>query len=439
MILRTATLLIAFGGITIGLQMAAAQEAGVTIPKSASHYNGAMLSKPQYKVVKEANVRVPMRDKVTLAADIYRPDAPGKFPAILERTPYSRANAGESQQGHFWAERGYVYITMDVRGRYDSDGHYYAYKNEANDGYDSDEWIGKQPWFAGKLGTIGGSYVGYTQWAQAVRGSKYLKTSTQTVTTPDIYGNWTWIDGVLHYGFTFPWGTGTSSHVGQFGGDIDWAPAYFHLPVATSDEAVGRHVQFVRDWVSHPTRDSYWDGISFEKDYNKIGIPILSVDGWYDIFLRGALQADTETRKLGKTEEARTGKRLIIGPWAHQTGGRFATPSGRSDGNDSIDFGDNAPVNKDELFLSWYDHWLKGVKNGVGTEAPFQIFVMGENYWRNENEWPLARTKWTNYYIQSGSRANSMDGDGVLTPGLPAGSATDKFTYDPANPVPSKG
>ncbi|MGH9559388.1 MAG: CocE/NonD family hydrolase [Bryobacteraceae bacterium] len=429
--------------MTIGLQTAAAQEAGVTVPKSASHYNEAMLSKPQYKIVKEANVRVPMRDKVTLAADIYRPDAPGKFPAILERTPYGRANAGAAREGQFFAERGYVFIDMDVRGRYDSDGHFYAFKNEANDGFDSDEWIGKQAWFDGNLGTIGGSYVGYTQWMQAVRGSKYLKTAAPAVTTPDIYGNWTWINGVLHYGFTFPWGVDIDAHVDQYAGDVNWPPAYFHLPVATSDEAVGHRVPYVRDWVAHPTRDSYWDGISYEKDYNKIGIPILSVDGWYDIFLRGALQADTETRKLGKTEEARTGKRLIIGPWAHSTGGRYALSNGRSGGappdQDRIDFGDNAPINMDNLYLSWYDHWLKGVKNGVDTEAPFQIFVMGENYWRNENEWPLARTKYVNYYIESGGRANSFDGDGVLTADQPKGSATDKFTYDPANPVPSKG
>src|SRR3984885_5902421 len=163
------------------------------IPRSVSHYDEAKLSQPRYKIRREANVRVPMRDGVTLATDIYFPDAPGKFPAILVRTPYNRATAQSVPQGEWFAGRGYVVLQQDVRGRWDSDGHFYAFKNEANDGFDMDEWIGQQPWFSGKLGTMGGSYVGYTQWAQAVGGSKYLTAIAPQVTTPDIYGNWFYI------------------------------------------------------------------------------------------------------------------------------------------------------------------------------------------------------------------------------------------------------
>jgi len=410
-------------------------------PPSISHYDESLLSKPVYKVLMQSNVRVRMRDGVTLAADIYRPDAPGKFPAILQRTPYNRATAMPPGDARWFAERGYVVVLQDVRGKYDSDGAFYAFKNEADDGYDTDEWFGSQPWFDGNLGTMGGSYVGYTQWAQAIRGSKYLKAMAMTVTTPDIYGNWIYIDGALHYGFDLPWGgMSMSGHVSQSANGFEWGPIYKNLPIATSDEA-GHHVtQYYRDWLAHPTRDSYWDGISFENDYNKISVPILSIDGWYDIFLRGDINDDARMRKEGKTPEARNGKRLMIGPWAHETGGRVALPPnlGAAPPN-PVDFGDDAVVNKRVLHLRWFDHWLKGIDNGVGTDAPVQIFVMGKNYWRNENEWPLARTKYTNYYIQSGGKANSAGGDGVLTPEQPKGSDTDTFTYDPANPVPSMG
>ena len=418
-------------------------------PRSSIHYDDSTLSQPKYKVVVEANVRIRMRDGVTLAADVFRPDAPGHFPAILARTPYGRASAGSWEEARWFAERGYVFVSEDTRGRYDSDGHFYAFKNEADDGYDTDEWFGQQPWFDGNLGTIGGSYGGYVQWAQAVRGSKYLKAMAPDVTSPDVYGNWIYIDGALHYGFALPWGgIDIDGHVDQFAGGpvyaeagFPWESAYSHLPVATADEAGLHRTPHYRDWLAHPTRDHYWDGISYEHDYDKIGVPILSVDGWYDIFLRGALQDDVQVRKVGKTAEARNGKRLVIGPWAHSTGMRVALVNGRAGGApaDPMDFGDDAVVDFNKVYLRWFDHWLKKVDNGVDSDAPVEIFVMGENHWRSEQEWPLARTHYTNYYIHSGGKANSVNGDGVLSAAAPKSEAMDKFSYDPAHPVPSMG
>jgi putative CocE/NonD family hydrolase len=420
--------------------MASAQNAPVT-PTFALQADHAGDSKPAYQVVMEANVRVLVRDGITLATDIYRPDAPGKFPAILQRTPYNRANALPRGDARWYAERGYVVVLQDVRGTYDSDGAFYAFRSEADDGYGTDEWLGKQPWFDGSLGTMGGSYVGYTQWAQAVRGSRYLKAMAMTVTTPDIYANWIYADGALHYGFDLPWGgIEMSGHVMQSSNGYDWGSLYNHLPLTTADDTGHHGTPHYRDWLAHPTRDSYWDGISFDNDYDKISVPILSIDGWYDIFLRGDLNDDIRMRKEGKTAEARTGKRLIIGPWAHETGGRIALPVGGIGANPNpIDFGDNAAIDKRLLHLRWFDHWLKGVNNGMSADAPIWIFVMGENVWRSENEWPLARTQYVNYYIQSGGRANSSGGDGVLTAERPNGAATDSFTYNPTDPVPSMG
>src|SRR5437868_3952784 len=170
------------------------------------HYDEALLSKPTYKVKVEMNVQVPMRDGVTVSVDIYRPDAEGQFPAILYRTPYSNNTEAAIATSKWFAERGYVYMYADVRGRYDSKGDFYPFRNEPNDGYDMDAWVGRQPWFAGKLGMMGGSYSGYTQWGPAIRGGKHLAALAPQFTTPDIHGNWMYIDGALNYAFALSWG-----------------------------------------------------------------------------------------------------------------------------------------------------------------------------------------------------------------------------------------
>jgi uncharacterized protein len=432
---------IGLGAVVFGVELRSQKTERPVLPaaRSVQHYDEEKLSKPIYKVRREANVRIPLRDGVTLSTDIYRPDTVGKFAAILVRTPYNRATAASVPQSYWFAERGYVVLQQDVRGRWDSDGKFYAFKNEANDGFDVDEWVGKQPWFSGKLGTMGGSYVGYTQWAQAFRGSKNLVAMVPALTTPDIYGNWFYIGGAFHYGFGFPWGgISIDGHTAQYNTGNDWPDMFAHLPIDTADEAAFHRTPHYRDWVSHPTHDSYWNGISYTSDYDKVGIPALSVDGWFDIFLRGALHDDQEVRKQGKTPQARTGKRLMIGPWAHSTGLRVALRGNGADPNPT-DFGDYAEVDMQKLQLRWFDYWLKGIDNGVTTEPPIKIFVMGENYWRYENEWPLARTRYMNYYIQSAGKANSAIGDGTLSTNVPAANGADKFVYNPNSPVPSMG
>jgi putative CocE/NonD family hydrolase len=410
-------------------------------PQQVRHYDDNLLSKPAYRVKTEIDVKVAMRDGVSLSTDIYRPDAEGKFPAILIRTPYNNNTEAAIVQSRFFAERGYVMLQQDVRGKFDSDGQFYPQRNEANDGYDMDEWIGKQPWFNGKLGTMGGSYVGYTQWAQAVRGSKYLVAMAPQVTTPDLYNNWYYTDGALSYAFALSWGAvSIDGHVAQTTGLYDWPKVYGHLPIVTSPDAAGHRSTHYRDWVAHPTRDSYWEGLNHDKEYDKVSVPMLNVEGWYDIFLRGALQDDAAMRKQAKTDTARTGKRMMIGPWVHGTGRRNNTPAGVAADPNATDFGPDAEVDIQRVTLRWFDYWLKGMKNGVADEPPIKIFVMGENKWRYEREWPLARTQYTKYYISSKGKANSMLGDGVLSMSAPArGSDSDTFNYDPENPVPTLG
>jgi putative CocE/NonD family hydrolase len=406
------------------------------------HWDEELLSRPDYEVRMEHNVHVPMRDGVTLSTDIYFPEAQGSFPTLLVRTPYDNNTEGAVEEAKWYASRGYVVVTQDVRGKYDSDGHFYTYRHEADDGYDTDEWIGQQPWSNGKIGTLGGSYVGFTQLTQAIRGSRYLTAVAARVTTTDIYNNWTYVDGALHYGFVLPWGAvSTDGRTRQFTGAYDWPAIFPHLPIGTADAAASHVNETYRDWLRHPRRsDPYWNGISFEKEIRNVSVPMLVVEGWYDIFLRGALQDDMSIRSQGASELARSSKRLMIGPWVHSTGNRNNAPGSPTTGPDrSPDFGPAAQIDMRRVYLRWHDHWLKGVDNGVDVEPPIKIFVMGENYWRYENEWPLARTRYTKYYIDSAGGANSAAGDGILGTVLPSGAETDSFSYDPAVPVITLG
>ncbi|HVW68179.1 MAG TPA: CocE/NonD family hydrolase [Steroidobacteraceae bacterium] len=400
----------------------------------------AKLSQPAYKVIVEHNVRIPMGDGITLSADIYRPGDAGRFPALLLRTPYSNNSPDEIQDSQWYAERGYVVVNEDVRGRYDSDGQFYTYRNEASDGYDTDEWIAKQPWSDGKIGTLGGSYLGYTQLTQGIRGSSHLASMATEVTSTDIYDGWAYVDGAFVLGFALPWGAGIIDGRTIQMGTYDWPTIFRHLPLSTADAAAG-HVNFpYRDWVQHARReDPYWEGISFERQAQHIGVPLLVVEGWYDIFLRGALRDHERITTAGATELARQNKRLVIGPWIHFKNHAPRIDSAPDPSDPGIDFGPDAAIDMRQVYLRWHDHWLKGIDNGVEREPPVSLFVMGVNRWRNEKEWPLARTRYTNYYLHSGGHANSAGGDGTLATTGPTGPATDTFTYDPASPVPTLG
>ena len=433
--MRVTAVLVGLLGLAVGLGVS-----GQSAQRASSDHEKAPYSRPRLKVRMENNVRIPMRDGVELSADIYRPDAEGRFPTILSRTPYSNGGPGTAAGAKFYVERGYVVVLQDTRGRHDSDGKFYPFRHEPDDGYDTDQWVGRQPWSNGRIGTMGGSYVGFTQLSQAIRGSQYLTAMVPNVTTLDIYGNWIYTGGAFQYGFALSWGANRiDGRVQQEVNPHDWPQVFRHLPILTADEALGRRSLHYRDWVRHPTRDSYWDNNSFENAHAQITVPILNITGWYDIFLVGLLKDHVEITKRAKTAVARNNKRMMIGPWVHSVGSRSNVSSERS-GEKSLDFGPEAEVDVEGVQLRWFDYWLKGVDNGVGEEPPIKIFVMGENRWRYEQEWPLERTQYTRYYFRSGGHANSLYGDGTLSQEPRRGGApSDTYTYDSSDPVPTLG
>lgn len=380
-----------------------------------------------HEVKIEYDQRARMRDGVYLSADVFRPDAPGRFPVILVRTPYDNASPAYARQGLFWASRGYAYVIQDVRGRGESEGEFYPLVHEAEDGYDTQTWCGTAPWSNGKIGTTGGSYLGWTQVYPAGLRNPYLVAMISIVTPPDPTRNFPIQHGVFNP-TTVSWLAYISGKTLQDTSHIDLMAAYRTLPLREMDEGFGRRIRAWKDWFDHPTLDDYWKAQSYQEQLLDATVPILHVSGWYDDVLVGTTENYVNLTTRGATADARQRQWLLIGPWGH----RVNTSRRLGD----VDFGPEALIDFDEVQLRWFDHWLKGVDNGVESESKVRIFVMGENRWRSENEWPVGRTRTVEYFLHSGGRANSLFGDGRLEPSPPEDEPADTFRYDPENAVP---
>ncbi len=375
----------------------------------------------------EFDTRITMRDGVQLSADVYRPDREGKFPVILVRTPYDNGTAPNLQAGKRWAARGYVYVVQDVRGRGDSDGTFYPLRHEAHDGFDTIAWLAAQPWSSGKVGMLGGSYLGWVQLYAAAEKPPGLAALIPAVTPTDPDKSWPMQFGAISPA-TISWLANLAGHTSQDLSELDLWGAYAHRPLRGADRYLGRSIRAWQDWLDHPARDAYWDQLAYQSRILDSRIPMLHVSGWYDDVLLGTLQNFANLTGPRAAPEVRRGQRLLIGPWGHRV------TAGTKVGD--VDFGPSSLIDYEGVQARWFDRWLKGIDNGVDRDAPVRIFVMGENRWRDEAEWPLARTKWTRFYLHSGGRANSRFGDGRLDTLPPAAEPPDRFTYDPANPVP---
>lgn len=384
---------------------------------------------PTYPTKMHIDVPVPMRDGVHLSTDIYLPDAKGRFPVLLARTPYD--NAGYITKGRAMASRGYVLVAQDCRGRYDSDGEFYPWHNDADDGHDTLEWIGRQKWCDGKIGMVGGSYVGLVQWLAAIRQSRYLKCIVPRVITSNFYDSPNYAGGAFQLALNMLWGLTMTGRTRTPAEQIDWPAMFRTLPLITADEALGCKLKFWKDWVKHPRFDGYWDEVNVENKYDRIKVPALIMGGWYDLYSKQTFTNFSGMRQHAGTDDARRYTRLIVGPWPHALSA--STQTGE------IDFGPDSQMPLDEMELQFVDYWLRGRRGWRKSDAPMKIFIMGANYWRDEHEWPLARTQWANYYFHSGGCANSLEGDGTLSTAGPEDEPLDRFTYDPHDPVPTLG
>ena len=386
----------------------------------------------RYRVKARFDIKVPMRDGVLLSTDVYRPDTSGAFPVILERTPY---NNFSPELGYYFASRGYVVVLQDVRGKCDSDGSFYPLVNEAQDGYDAQTWCGTQPWSNGRVGTMGGSYVGATQWLPATLGNPHLVCMFPTVAYSNFFHHWVYDGGAFALSVNTMWGAlSVSARVGQemSAEPLDWDNLLLTLPVGSIPERLGRKVTWWADWLAHPTYGDYWKSLSVAGHYEQIKVPACNLGGWYDIFIKGTIENFAGMRRRGGTETARQGQRLIVGPWFH------TSPSKTTMGQ--VDFGPQAALNLRDFQLRWFDYWLKGEQNGLDREAPVRLFMMGENRWREFDSWPPEPVEVQEFYLHSSLGANSLAGDGFLDNKPPSKKErVDTYRYDPADPVPSLG
>jgi uncharacterized protein len=381
----------------------------------------------QYKIKWEYNVRIPMRDGVQLSANITRPDTQGRFPVIVDRTPYGKNRKGFFHSAAYFAQRGYVYVTEDCRGRYDSEGTFLPWIDEVRDGYDTIEWAASQPWSDGKVGTMGGSYEAWDQWFAAEEQPPHLKTMIIISSPPDP-ATAAYQDGAFGMQ-ALDWSILVDGRtVQEYPGDL--AEVYHHLPVSTMDAAAGRSLTTTfHAWSQHDTYDDYWKQRSYQQKLGRVTVPVLHIDGWYD-----APDATFDNYnglfEQGAPQQASRGQMAILGPWLHST---F-----KSSKVGDIDFGPDAIIDLNAVSARWSDCQLKGMDCAqVAAEGPIKLFVMGENRWRTEHEWPLKRTHMTAFYFHSHGHANTQAGDGTLSRQSPEDEPSDNFTYDPNDPVPS--
>ncbi|MCC7209647.1 MAG: CocE/NonD family hydrolase [Anaerolineae bacterium] len=390
----------------------------------------------------EFNVPATMRDGIVLLANVFRPVEGGPFPVLLARTPYVK---DFSTTGDFWdavrlASAGYIVVIQDVRGRAASGGEWLPMLNEARDGYDSVEWAAALPGSNGSVGMFGASYLGFTQWSAAAHNPPSLKALFPCVTWADARDGLSWRGGALELGLFANWmlGVGVETTLKRIAGqppDVQRAamgalvqaidtlrPAgYMSLPLKdfaplrrTNTGAAAFDLFFERP----NARDAFREQSPAEF-YDRLRYPAYNIGGWYDIFLGGALQNYTALREYGA--------KLLIGPWTHN-GPRSVV--GEMDFGFAAGNWVNLQFDMVGLTVRWFDHWLKGRDTGLMAEPPVKLFIMGENVWRDEADWPLARARNTPMFL----RAN-----GGLSFDAPGDEPPDRYTYDPADPTPVRG
>jgi putative CocE/NonD family hydrolase len=397
----------------------------------------------EQRVLVELDVPVPMRDGVTLRANVFRPPE-GRWPVLLTRLPYGKdLPLGYATLDPMQAvRRGYVVIVQDTRGRFASEGEWRPFELEADDGVDTIAWAAGLPYSDGQVGMFGVSYFGFTQWAAAVKQPPALKAIAPRITWADPLNGFAFRGGAMELGTLPNWGLqmGFDQLAKQHRGDPPAIGAafvgltreldqlavhgYSSLPL-TEFGPLQRQPVLTRffEQVARPMDREFLEPVTIAGKHERVQVPSLNVGGWYDIFLSDTIAHFQAMRAAGRPTK------LLIGPWTHldarmpvgELNFGFASQAGFI----------NLQYDMDRLQLRWFDHWLKAIDTGMLAEPHIKIFVMGANVWRDEQEWPLARAVPTPYFLHAG---------GALGPQAPSGSsAPDRFVYDPSDPVPTHG
>lgn len=392
----------------------------------------------------EKNVPARMRDGVTLYADVYRPVSDVPLPVLLMRLPYDKTSAEAA--GHkpplWFARHGYVVVIQDTRGRNTSEGTFYPFKYEMQDGYDTVEWAAQLPGSNGKVGTYGFSYVGATQLLAAVMQPPHLAAIAPGFTGSDYYDGWTYQGGALSLAFALSWAVNLSMEDARHRGDAasememqdlmlkigDW---HRYMPLAEFPPLKRRDLgAFFYDWLAHPTCDEYWQAWSIRTRHARIQVPALHIGGWYDVFLEGTIENFQGIRAKSENAGARESQQLLIGPWTHMP---WAPRVG------DVDFGEEARNIVDDALIRFFDRRLKGIAKEDDPEPSVKLFVQGRNQWLATDDFPPPNTRLHKYFLHSSGAANSSMGDGTLTLDAAGEEAYDTYCHDPVWAVQSVG
>jgi uncharacterized protein len=398
---------------------------------------------PEQSVTVDLNVATPMRDGVILRSNVYRPAGDGRWPVLLTRLPYGKdLPLGSAVVDPLQAaRRGYVVIVQDTRGRFSSEGDWYPIRNEAEDGHDTVQWAASLPYSDGQVGMYGASYFGFTQWAAALMAPPALKAIVPFITWSDPYNGLAFRGGALELGIQAHWHLqmGFDVLLRRHRGDLPALGRAFHGLARELDQLAEE------GYASLPLREfgplrrqdvapAFFDYFGAAEDRSRLdfaaingrhqqaSVPSFNAGGWYDIFLQATITNYQAMRGLGFPSK------LLIGPWSH---GSQRNPVGEL----SFGVGSQASlidlsIDFQSLQLRWFDRWLKGADNGIMSEPPIQIFVMGANAWRQLEEWPPPAAAPTQLYLREG---------GLLSTGAPGDERPEGFEYDPADPVPTRG
>ncbi len=424
---------------------------------------------PKYDVRVERSVMVPMRDGVRLSTDLYFPvGGEEKLPAILIRLPYNKKLFFTRQWGpsaYLFAGQGYVVAVQDCRGKFESEGTFVVSKRESEDGYNTVGWLAAQPWCNGNIGTYGCSYLGEVQILQSKLRHPNLKAmipqaaGTSLGTAGDRYRFFSFNGGALELAPLVGWFYGSGSkvyfrpppgitreeylQVSEFFDpapelpSIDFKDIWWSLPVVDMMKRAGAPPTDFEDCVSHEPGDPWWQDFGYISETDRFDVPTLHVNSWYDYGVADTLYFFNLFQRNAESARCRDNQYVIIAPTTHCES-EFSMRAKEQTIVGERDVGD-ARYDYWNTYIRWFDYWLKGIENGM-TEMPrVRIYVMGKNEWRTENEWPLARTKFTKYYFYSDGHANSRFGTGRLGTDLPEDEPPDRFVYDPKTPVPSVG
>lgn len=421
----------------------------------------------EYEVRIEKSVVLKMRDGTSLSTDLYFPiSSDTRFPVILMRTPYNKNSEQERSvsAARMFASRGFAVAVQDTRGRFESEGQFGIMYGDSEDGYDTVDWLARQPWSNGKVGTYGCSYRGAIQILQARLKHPALAAMIPQAGPgaglgyvggqPRYLGIWRGGALELASTFSFIWSSGSKVHYrapqnlssemkAKIAPYFDPAPrlpeidrqkVLRYLPVVEMPDHYGAPPTDWQALLTHGFTDPWWnDTVGYFSETDTIDVPTLAINSWYDVNVGHTLYRFNLFREKSISKRSRNNQFVIISPTGH-CGSEQATENTVMG---DLDLGD-ARLGHNEIYLRWFDHWLKGLNNGITKMPRVQYYLMGKNEWRSAPEWPLPGTQYTKYYLHSDGTANSRFGSGSLSVDAPANEViTDRFDYDPATPVPS--